>query len=142
MENLLPFFIHFLRFILHFKPTEDGIMVGGIYFVVYLTVIRSEITGAHHIVYSYKKSFLIIRQSDSSSCRHITVCQSLRNHTARIRDGIIIEITAQYNWITTMFHHILVHGISLEEPLMRPKRQAYAPVSSTRYGQLPFPFPL
>ena len=60
MENLLPFFILFLRFIALFEPTKDGIMVGSVYFVVYLTVIRLEIFRAHHIVNSDKETFLII----------------------------------------------------------------------------------
>ena len=105
--------MYFSRFSVDFKPTDYGIMVAGIYFIVYLAVVWLYIVGTENVVYAEVKSFLIVRPSESFSCCGEAVFEYCRYFVARVGNGVVVEVSAEYDRILLMFFHVLTYCINL-----------------------------
>ena len=83
-------------------------MVAGVNFVINLAVIRREVIGAQNVVNPEIKTFPIIWQTESPSGLSETVRQSLGYHMTGVRNGIVVEVTADDGGVLTVRLDILV----------------------------------
>ena len=62
-----------------------------------MAIERCHVIGAHHVVYAHIHTIPMIGEARSFSSGYVAVCQVFCYGAVRIREGDIIEVTAQYD---------------------------------------------